>query len=194
MFSYQQRVRREKREGDGTGLAPLESKHQQTRLCECILRVCLCVWRPIRIRCFQSPRREREREKKNELANHVRGKHSVPSPPLTRFSSRSVSVHRLLHPPFSFRVSLSGRDHLFQINILLSLRAGAKTQPKGEEEHPRAGGGRKDTLHQGLKTQAKKPPKTITVTPAQEGRELGRGASVETLHVYLLQAVQISPL
>lgn len=55
-------------------------------------------------RCFQSP----QRKKTKEFANHVRGKHCLPSPPLNLFSSQSVSVCRVLYPRFSFRVSLSG--------------------------------------------------------------------------------------
>lgn len=63
-----------------------------------------------------------------KLAKHVREKHTL-SPPLAfsnpLFFSQSVSNPLALHPFFFLFLSLIIRQtHFFQINILLSLRAG----------------------------------------------------------------------
>lgn len=48
-------------------------------------------------------------EKNKGVGKPCQRKQRLPSPPLNLFFSQFISVYRVLHPPFSFRVSLSGR-------------------------------------------------------------------------------------
>lgn len=79
-------------------------------------------------------------------------KHCLPSPPLNLFSSQSLSIYRVLYPPFSFRVSLSG-GAISSRSISCCRSELEEELSPGKEEKPRAeGSARKQTLHQGWKT------------------------------------------